>query len=1683
MDDYDSISSPVGGDAPTPDMSITPEQYFSAIKQYYPNAVFNGGGRTPGRNKAVGGVPNSMHLSDQAVDFNVPGVPSQQVFDTLKSHNLPMTEELSEGQVGSQGAHLHVGWRPKGQQADNYDSISSPVDPKTNKAIGGSASSYDDISSPVPPQPNALERGVMDLSNSKFIKGISGAYDQAVTNGLFMQPTRFAMEHLGVGMDELKKKFPGQTEDWYHQQLHTAYNGAVEQARQNAVAQTKANPYPGHLVGNTLAEVAGSPEYLLAPGGGVGTSVGRRIASAVATNAAVGAASNAAAQGMDILEGQKKDFDITQNLTQAAFAGGIGGAVHGATEFTPVVSDYVKSLFANRGVDTKPGALPLGSTSPTTGPQVNLTPEEQQTFKGLVQHGSVDDIKAFLASKQGPKPSWSNVNQLVQLRDSLPPKFVGRDNLNEAINQHIADTNTGLIHEHLQQQTAGWKNAPDFEVINHADDIQDPNIRAQAQKEDANGDALGFLGPDGKVRIYGSRIDSPETLNAVLFHEGLGHFGLSEKFGDRLDQTLGTLLDRNVGQFGKDVDAWQKKNPGAYDGDRVRAAEEVLAERSQNGQVKSAIWDAVSASVRQFGRKMGLKLSYNDSEVRHILAMSHDAVVNGTGRNVAANGYRNPLNNVSNKHMFTGQKARGFDVNHPTTFTPSDNIIRNEINDQRAELTGMQMGTLGGVLDHPELYKHYPELRNLRVIHTDLNGYRGAYSDKTRTLYLDNTGKDTDPLSTVLHETQHAIQHIEGFHPDQPQDTSALTDEEYLNSPIEKEARQTEYRQRMSDFQRRDKDRLYTSNGEPVFMRRNALDEEQVDPRLLDHVDQFKQDLRFWSDPEFRKNVIELARLRNPVDTSPKEEPKAYRFASEAEARQALGKFMRKSQLAAEPGMDSGDPEAIHNALEKMSAKTVIPWEQTKREALEAGFKPSQIKDLSETNPGDLTNKVWRIGAATNMAKMKLDELSERIGTPDERATDKYDALQATATFQYNMARFKGELSEAARALQAAKAFMSYTDSGIEKMMEALRDSDSPLADIAGDPLKFAQFWQTVKNMLGSNSNPQGLATVLQATNKPYWEQYLNTLHMNMMLSAFSTHVKAPIDMATGITRNVMEKAMAMPIGEVRKMIVRMTGRAPKPGVEVAELLSHTYGLMKSVSEAEVYRRMLHAVKTGEGGYVDANGQSVPLAIQSKYLGTTNPDIPGVSIPSHLIAAQDTFFRSVEMNAQLRALASRQARVQLGKNASLDDMFTRTEAIARAPSASMLKEARDLTDRTLLLNSNIFNKFIDQGRHYRPGMSVYHRAGTFVVSNLAPFIRVEANNLFNRVIQRSPLGLLDPYTLGQLKLGGPQADIAAAKMIYGSVLIGMAWVAADKAKNYITGEGPENPYKLKELMASGYSPNAIHENGQYQMSSNLSLSVNPFDYHNEVAQQVAAARQAWEAGADEHNWGTALKLAFGSVMHSLGSMTWLNDLAPVTDAATAKGQDATGKLTQFVANEARTWTPMLAGQIARNIDPYQHDVNDRKSLSGTAINAIRAQTPGLSQGLPIRYSVYGNPMRNGASITGVHTVIPGLEGNSRPETTDPTEIELNRLAKTTPSAVITPVQKTIKFKGEEPRKLTTSEFEEYQHQAGRAIVDAVGEYMSDPSWGDMSDYDKIKVIKKIETQQKKQVKEQLFGQQ
>lgn len=1487
--------------------------------------------------------------------------------------------------------------------------------------------------------PNAIEQGIMGVANSKPIQGMVGAYQSADQQGFGGLVARGgeALNDMGVdaygALSKIKQAYPGQTDDFYRQHLHQIYNQAQIGARQDAQKQVQDNQYPGSAVVNFPASVAGSvdPSWLYNPGAGglklLGINAGKtavaRIAGNVVAHAAINSGLDDAYQAADMLTGVQKGYDLDRNLAAAAMGGAFGGVHAGIGEAAPHVTDFVKGLFGERNIDTTPSADPLGRTSPITGGQP--TPEVAAPIHQAWQTGNEQDIYNAYNGTNITPPSHAEIHQYVQSRDNPEANPIDPPPLGQ-VDQRVA------VQQHVDNITSGWKNAPPVHVINHIGDIEDPYSLEKAVDQGADHpSALGFHDPDtGHSYIFANKVQSPEDVSAVLYHEGLGHFGLQQKFGANLDSLLQTLDSRNVGQFGKDVDAELQANGSEYGGNRTRAAEEVLANMSEKGQMKPSVSDAVESTLRRFGRKMGMDLTYSDAEVRNILSMAHDSVINGNGRDARANSYKlnrgyQPTDLSANaepkplNHMFTGEKAAGYDPQNQTAYKATDGSIRNEISDQNAYLKDMEPETthkLGDVLQHPELFANYPELRNTKVVHTEMDpSIDAAYSPKTKNIYL-NT-RAPDKLSATLHETQHAIQDIEDRPGVRGGNTLNASPEEYAANPLENEARATEDRKDMSHF-----DREQT----PVnFMRRK-------DAMSSDYVSQ--------------------------------------------------------------------DLERVYRALDEHYTPTTQTHEEAQAKALELGFKPSQIKEMGNTTK-DLDVRVARLQAAANMADSRVQDIENRLGTPDQKVTDAMDYASALADFNYLAARVKGTKADIARALNISKTARSYTVATMTQVAERLKADGSGLSEIVGDPVKFMNFVNQIK-ALRASGNQAGAHVLMAGVNKPYWEQYLTSFHFNAMLSSLSTHVKAPLDMMTGISHNVLDHTLAMPVGKVYNFVEGITGRSVKPGVSAEEVQGRVLGAIRSVFNHEVHLKTLQAAKTGDGSIVQPNGTSQPTSAGATYGQASNARFSGlaspINIPMNLITAQDTLFRSVALGQELHGLGARQA-IQDFKAAGVkptpDMIRVAGDAHAFNPTQLMLDTARSNAEKSLLLNPNKVTAWLGKMTSYKPGMSWQERVGTFAATNLAPFMRVASNSLITRTIERSPLPLVLPSTWRTLAAGGADAHLALSRMIYGTVKLGLLWGAADATKNALTGQGPSNTNKFKELEASGWRPDAVHENGKYNTGGTLNMSLNPFDLHNSTAQMVKDAHDAYDQAQKDSAGkgffvaaGNLMKAGLGTIYHDMEQGSWIHDMAPALEAADARGDGAGQTGASFVGQEAKTFVPGVLNQATRVMDPNEHDTRPDNSgdFTGSVINDVKSAIPGLAETLPIRYSVYGDPLQNGASVTGVHTVIPGLQGNGVQETTDPTKLELQRLAKLSPAAVVTPVQRTVQVTdpttGEKtPKKLTTAEFESYQQLAGVNIVDQVKQLMADPEWSSTPDKTKIAAVKEVEKQVKQAAREQLFG--
>ena len=116
-------------------------------------------------------------------------------------------------------------------------------------------------------------------------------------------------------------------------------------------------------------------------------------------------------------------------------------------------------------------------------------------------------------------------------------------------------------------------------------------------------------------------------------------------------------------------------------------------------------------------------------------------------------------------HVYPGQAVNG---------QSNDSIFMYEFDDSGAALAdgwrdGDAPATLGGLLRHDELYKHYPELQDLPLSIEALGGrLLGSYGgiDNEHGLgkmKLNSSMADKDIMDTVLHEAQHYIQRVEDW--------------------------------------------------------------------------------------------------------------------------------------------------------------------------------------------------------------------------------------------------------------------------------------------------------------------------------------------------------------------------------------------------------------------------------------------------------------------------------------------------------------------------------------------------------------------------------------------------------------------------------------------------------------------------------------------------------------------------------------------------------------------------------------------------------------------------------------------------------------------------------------------------------------------------------------------------------
>lgn len=311
-------------------------------------------------------------------------------------------------------------------------------------------------------------------------------------------------------------------------------------------------------------------------------------------------------------------FDTTSALRDAKDKAAAEAAVHDATQ-------RLRAAVQNSLLNPARAALKS---------MVEMRQDEKVGAKSRVESAQ---LQRKLGAMEGDK-AFAEQNEERDAKIDLEQLKVQKYKRAEKPSKGIAAKDVQRV---VRNVTKNWKSKNPVTVVQSVADIKDTKVKRALARDKAM-DANGFVTPDGTIYLVADNLQSEAEAKAVLFHEALGHLGLEKLFRDELDKALVAMHAGNA-KLRADTTAWQKANSDAYAKDKnplARAVEEVLAERSEQGQLKPSLLQRIAAIIRDFARRIGMSLAITDADVRAILSLAHEQVVSGPQERTATKGMR-----------------------------------------------------------------------------------------------------------------------------------------------------------------------------------------------------------------------------------------------------------------------------------------------------------------------------------------------------------------------------------------------------------------------------------------------------------------------------------------------------------------------------------------------------------------------------------------------------------------------------------------------------------------------------------------------------------------------------------------------------------------------------------------------------------------------------------------------------------------------------------------------------------------------------------------------------------------------------------------------------------------------------------------------------------------------------------
>lgn len=672
-----------------------------------------------------------------------------------------------------------------------------------------------------------------------------------------------------------------------------------------------------------------------------------------------------------------------------------------------------------------------------------------------------------------------------------------------------------------------------------------------------------------------------------------------------------------------------------------------------------------------------------------------------------------------------------------------------------------------------------------------------------------------------------------------------------------------------------------------------------------------------------------------------------------------------------------------------------VTFDEIKAKATALGVDEKFLARLIDSNGKMLPDAVDTYRAFQVLEK-SADELGRLFGLVNSGTATEAQMLQLRQQISLHgliQKAVKGVQTETARALAVMRIPRDSNIDTIRQVLDQTGGAES-LQDLARAYISLPT--AAARNELIEKS--------MTSTLKDVWF----TTWINGLLSSPVTHAKNIVGNSLFGAYQIPERVLAAFYGNVLPNNVR-TWKSLVPGsakekVEYDELLTELQSLTAGVRRGlelasrawrtEMPSDPLSKLELRRGGdQPDISAAAFGLE-EDKWLGKgVNLYGKAITVPGRALMTEDEFFKGWYYQTAFNRLALRRSKAVYRDaiEGGADEVTAAAraseelETIFKSPPADLDEEAMNYARRgtfTMELPPALKNL---EGAFQHP-----------IAKMIVPFFRTPAN-IALEVIERTPFAPVSSRFRDDFAKGGPARDLAIAKVTMGSALL--ATFASMSTEGYLTGRGPGRKADREALLRGGWQPYSLvlpkaGYEGEVERLSRLGrVSVGDdkiyvsFAGMEPISAFLAMAADYAEYARYEEDAGKIEEVFMGAaygLYNYLGEQPWLTGVADIAGALGGSIPNTNKTVVDVVNTLAKQAGSFGLGgspagaynsavaSIERFMSPEASDTSVKgedlpMGVKGfyEAFKRYMARVPGMSDNLPPRLNLWGDPIMQG----------------------------------------------------------------------------------------------------------------------